>query len=741
VADLEGESVELELVLADERHRTRVTERTGRFEPVLARGTPFRVRVVDQPESTTRRCFAPLRELRVGERPRIRCRVETVCDGLQGVSLPSEVRFEDAFPELERPERMEEGAPRSYADVDRAAGHLYLASGHGEVFRFEERPDVTTMDEVLDIEERVQFDPGEGLIALALHPRFPAMPHLFVQYLEAEAEAVHVSRFTSTDEGASFDPESEVDILTLPKPDGGDHNGGLLRFGPDGLLWTSFGDGGFAIPPLDNAQELDNLHGTIIRIDVDGELPYVVPPDNPFVDVPDARPEIWAYGLRNVFRGSFDRETGALFVGDVGGGLFEELDRIEPGANYGWPLREGFVCQDESESCASEGFVEPIHTYEHTEVYHAVIGGPVYRGRALEGLNGSLLFADYQTHEVFALHEPYGTPVAERLGDSGAAVVDFLEDEEGEVLILGFGGDLLRLGPAGAGIDAPRRLSNTGCMDPEDPASPRTGFVPYAIAAPLWSDGTSKQRWVFLPDGERVSWTGRGDAELPPGSALLKEFSREGRRLETRVILHQTEGTWLALSYRWAEDGSDATLVEDPTEETIAGRPWLFPDPGQCPTCHTDAAGFSLGLTARQVDGELGYPVLAAARVVPPVAPELPSMADPLDEAAPLTARARSFLDANCSGCHRPEHPIRARLDLRFGTALGATGLCDPPVLSDLGIPDARIVAPGDPDRSVLFHRAISRDPRTQMPPLATFEPPAAAPVLEQWIADLEGCE
>ncbi len=743
LADLEGESVELELILADARHRTWASGATERFEPVLERGTPFHLRIVTQPEATDRRCFAPLRELRVGERPRVRCRVERVCDGLEDVSLPSEVRFEDAFPSLEWPERMEEGAPRSYADVDRAGGHLYLASGFGEVFRFEDDAATTTMTEVLDIEDRVHFDPGEGLFALALHPRFPSVPHLFVQYLEDGAGAVHLSRFTSMDEGASFDPDSEVDILTLPKPDGRDHNGGLLRFGPDGMLWTSFGDGGFTIPPLTNAQELDNLHGTIIRIDVDGELPYEVPPDNPFLDVPDARPEIWAYGLRNVFRGAFDRETGELFVGDVGGALFEELDRIDAGANYGWPIREGFVCQDGSESCPSEGFVEPIHTYEHTEVYHAIIGGPVYRGRALDGLSGSLLFADYQTGEIFALRDPYGTPELEVLGDSGAAVVAFLQDEDGEVLILGFGGGLLRMRPAEPGIDAPSRLSNTGCMDRQDPAVPRSGFVPYDIEAPLWSDGASKRRWVFLPDGERISWDGSGDAELPPGSALLKEFSRDGRRLETRVILHQADGRWLALSYRWNEDGSDATLVEDPIETTIDGRPWLFPDPGQCPTCHTDAAGFSLGMTARQVvpDNDRGYPVLARARVVPPEAPDLASLVDPMDDSAPVDVRARSFLHANCSGCHRPEHPIRARLDLRFGTELGATGLCDIPVVSDLGIRDARIVAPGEPDRSILWHRATSREPRVQMPPLATFELPAAAGVLEAWIVGLERCE
>lgn len=744
VQDLDGESIELELSVDGATYRAETNEDRARFLPIFERGTPYTVRVVQQPSGEGRRCAAPTRALEVGDTATVRCRVERVCERLAETRLTREAEFEEVFPDLVRPPKFggdPEGEPRTYSDFTRYADYLYVASRNGQIFRFEERADVTEMEVVLDIEEGVQIEPGEGIIALTLHPRFESEPYLYVQYLTANMREARLSRFESTDGGASFDPDSETVLIDLPKPPNvRDHNGGMLLFGPDGMLWTSFGDGGFRVPPYPFAQETDNLYGTIVRIDVDAGEPYAVPADNPFVDDPEFAPEIWAYGLRNVFRGQFDRETGALFVGDVGGDLFEEIDRIEPGLNYGWPIREGFVCLDGSDECESEGYTDPLHVYPHTAIYHAVIGGPVYRGTTFDGLGGALLFADFQTQEVFAARDPYGDFDVEMIGNAGMGVVDFLEDDTGEVLLLGIDGGIRRMSPAGDAIEAPERISETGCMDGDDPTAPITGFVPYSVAAPLWSDDADKRRFFFVPDGAEATVDARGDLVLPPGSAAIKEFSRDGRRLETRLMVRREDGDWLAFSYRWNDEQTDAELVRDPIDTEIDGRRWLFPDSTQCPTCHTEAAGFTLGIEAHQLLAVGEYADLASRHLVPE-APSIAPLVDPADEGLDLETRARAFLHSNCSGCHRPGHPIRPSLDLRFGTALADTNLCLPPDVDTLGIPDARIVTPGDPDASVLIRRLEDLTPRVRMPPLASYEVAPEAAIVRDWVSSLTACE
>ena len=292
----------------------------------------------------------------------------------------------------------------------------------------------------LDITGQVDTIGEGGLVGLAFHPNFGANGIFFVCYTASEADAyqVVVSRFHGSGTSSSqADPEEEVileiDHQTLV------HNGGELAFGRDGYLYISVGDGAFMEELGDLAQDLTSLSGKILRIDVDQD-PYGIPPDNPFVGHPNAREEIWAYGFRNPFRMSFDRFSERLFVGDVGESGVEEIDLVVPGGNYGWRHLEGDECFPPSvEDCDREGFQPPIAAYAHDGTRpSAVIGGLVYRGRALTTLWGSYLFSDFVSGKVWALRElSRGRFRRRQVGLLGMQAASWGADEQGEILIPG----------------------------------------------------------------------------------------------------------------------------------------------------------------------------------------------------------------------------------------------------------------------------------------------------------------
>jgi glucose/arabinose dehydrogenase len=243
------------------------------------------------------------------------------------------------------------------------------------------------------------------------------------------------------------DPASELVILEQPQPYS-NHNGGAVRFGPDGMLYLGLGDGGSEGDPQGNGQDLGNWLSTIIRIDVrhaSAAQPYVVPPDNPFVGTAGAKPEIWAYGLRNPWRMSFDSATGALWVGDVGQDRFEEVDVVRRGGNYGWSHVEGFSCYKPSTNCGIADTVPPLVVYPHGPEC-SISGGVVYRGRAIPALDGHYLYGDYCSGAVWALDaSTRANPV--RLATGVGNVVAFGTDAAGEVYVLTFGAPVLKVVP------------------------------------------------------------------------------------------------------------------------------------------------------------------------------------------------------------------------------------------------------------------------------------------------------
>ena len=372
--------------------------------------------------------------------------------GAEVDELPLPVATEVAFPDLqwEGWKGEVDGKPNPLRPIvlthaGDGSNRVFVAEQHGMIYVFPNDPKTTQAKLFLDLRDRVVYDDKsneEGFLGLAFHPRFKENGEFFVFYTTRQAKRTNVlCRFhVRKDDPDRADPDSEEELLRLTRPFW-NHDGGSLCFGPDGCFYFSTGDGGAGGDLYDNGQHLDTLLGKVLRIDVDHKdagKAYAVPKDNPFVDRPGARPEIWAYGLRNVWRMAFDRPTRRLWAADVGQNLFEEIDLIRPGGNYGWNRREGLHPFGARGSAQKPEFIEPIWEYDH-EVGKSIIGGAVYHGTRLPELEGYYVYGDYVTAKLWALRydEDKGRVVANRpIKDRGKAMFSFGEDEKGEIYLL-----------------------------------------------------------------------------------------------------------------------------------------------------------------------------------------------------------------------------------------------------------------------------------------------------------------
>lgn len=331
------------------------------------------------------------------------------------------------------------------------SNRVFVAEQEGVIKVFPNDADVEEASVFLDIDERVIYKDNqneEGLLGFAFHPDFSKNGQLFVYYTTASAEHTSVvSRFTvSKEDPNKADPDSEQEILRIPQPYW-NHNGGTIAFGPDGYLYVALGDGGSGNDPDGNGQNLLTLLGSILRIDVDHPADgkgYGIPKDNPFIDreivvnrrgkKEPARPEIYAYGLRNVWRMSFDRESGHLWAADVGQNLWEEINIITKGGNYGWNVREArHWFRPDGNDVKSDEMIDPIWEYHHN-IGKSITGGHVYRGKAVPELVGKYVYADYVTGLLWALEYDGNKAVANyTLTGEKLPVMSFGEDEAGEV--------------------------------------------------------------------------------------------------------------------------------------------------------------------------------------------------------------------------------------------------------------------------------------------------------------------
>jgi glucose/arabinose dehydrogenase len=327
------------------------------------------------------------------------------------------------------------------------SNRVFVGTQHGVIHVFPNDQKAAQTTVFLDLQHKVKYNDAtneEGFLGLAFHPKYKENGEFFVFYTIKQPNLTNVvSRFrVRKDDPNRADPDSEEVLLTIKKPFW-NHDGGTILFGPDGYLYITHGDGGLANDPYDNGQKMSSLLGKILRIDVNRKengKNYAIPPDNPFVNRADARPEIWAYGLRNVWRMAFDPKTGKLWAADVGQNLYEEINLIERGGNYGWNRREGVHPFGSKGTGVRKEFIEPIWEYHH-DIGKSITGGTFYRGQTFPELHGHYLYADYVSGRIWALRydEAKGRVVANHpIKDRGLPIMSFGEDEKGEVYLMTF---------------------------------------------------------------------------------------------------------------------------------------------------------------------------------------------------------------------------------------------------------------------------------------------------------------
>jgi glucose/arabinose dehydrogenase len=608
----------------------------------------------------------------------------------------------------------------------------------------------------LDLTGRLDDFWERGLLGLAFHPDFPRTPHLFVLYVARQPYTHHVlSRFTML--GDRADPASELVLLEGDDqaklggkaPHG--HQGGPLRFGPDGKLYIGLGEQTAGEP----AQRLDSLLGKILRLNPDGSIPE----DNPFVSETTGKYRaVWARGLRNPFGLAHEPGTGRLFETDVGQSSWEEVNVIERGANYGWPHAEGLS--------TNAAFRNPLHTYPPV-VGRSVVGAAFGPASLPPEWRGKFFLADWAANWVKALdpRQPEN-PKTFAKGLNNPVALEFTAD--GALLVLNRGtiwrdgkkwksntGSLIRIRPlsdgetltaAPARTPLPRTLAAEGLLDTLRPSTGSSEFVEFEINLAPWTPGVVSRRWISLPPGARLEVNAEGEFEFPARAIVVQQYAVEktGKPFETHVHWFTGPRTARAAAYRWLTDGAAASLVEDGALLQLPGdaqHKWFTPGCEENLLLDYAVVGFLLPVNLRQIHrGEqLEQWVARGWLTAPPDLSTTPPLAALDDASAPLEMRVRSYLDVNCAICHRPGGPSRGSFDARFLTPLAKQNLLGGELLAgDLGIPGARVVVPGIPERSVLLQRLVRTD-ATRMPPVAVnaLSSPVA-PLLETWIRSLK---
>ena len=653
----------------------------------------------------------------------------------------------------------------------------------GHIRTFTNNNAATSSSMFLDISSEVSFGGELGLFGIAFQPNFPTDPRAFVSYTTNIGGQTwsHISQFRTTDNGATLDPATETVLVAVHQP-AANHNGGFIAFGPDGMLYFGLGDGGMEGDPwgtIGNGQNTKTLLGKILRIDVgaSGSTGYTIPAGNPFAGnatcsadgstSPTDCPEIYAWGIRNPWKASFDRQTGKLWLGDVGQDLWEEVDTVVAGGNYGWRCYEAAFpyLPNSCGTAPPASLLPPIAQFAHTGNYNSITGGYVYRGSVIRTLFGQYVFADFLNgmYTVNSAATPTVTvPSSSLIAIGGVWVSAFAEDLSGELYVVEYGGHLYKLTGTGSGGSntIPNLLSATGCVSAGNATQPAAGLIPYAPSAPFWSDGAVKRRWIALPDGTQIDTTAAsGDWSFPSGTVLVKDFSIGNQLIETRLFMRHPDGVWAGYTYEWNAAQTDATRVTGGKDVAVAGlaTPWHFPSEAECMRCHTQAAGYSLGPETGQLNGNYAYPsapsppftgltanqlftlnsiTLFSPAISAPSA-SLPSYPDPQGSAGTLAERARAYLHTNCSQCHRPSGGTTVNLDLRYQTAIGATNTCGVTATKNLGIAGAKVIDPGNPANSMVYLRMHQRGVN-QMPPIASNAiDEAGATLLFNWISGM----
>ncbi len=690
------------------------------------------------------------------------------------------------------------------------------------IVRMKDEPKTAETEKLLEY-DGVAYD-------IKFHPTFKSNGYVYIgmngpSSAPSGAKKTRVLRYTmERTPPYKLDPKTETLIIEWPS-DG--HNGGALAFGTDGMLYATSGDGTSDSDTHIVGQDLSKLTAKVLRLDVDhtdkGKA-YSVPKDNPFLGIKDARPETWAYGLRNPWRMTVDERTGHLWVGNNGQDLWEQAYLLQKGANYGWSVMEGSHPFYLHRKPGPTPFSKPTVEHPHSEA-RSLTGGIVYYGAKYPELQGAYLYGDYSTGKIWGVrHDGERVVWHKELASTRLQITGFGTDSHGEVLITDHRG-------AGEGglytLEAmpkdtlpstfPRKLSESGLFRSVKEHIMEPALIPYSVNAPLWSDGAHKERWIALPDADwHIDLPVQRGWSFPDKTVLVKSFALEmeegnlasRRWIETRFLTNQ-KGEWFGYSYQWNDEQTDGVLVDakgldreySVRQKATADKPagfrkqlWHYPSHTECMVCHSRAANFVLGLTDlqmnkvhdyggvrdnqlrvlehlgvlrvnwmeetknalrdeakakgmtdKQIKDYLAKHTATRSQREPAVSTLLTTspekyrrLVDPYDPKLDVNLRARSYLHANCAQCHVEAGGGNAQMELEFTTKLSKTRLVDVKPLHDtFGLADARLVAPGHPERSVLLQRIRHRGPG-HMPPLATSEVDrAAVQVLHDWIKQM----
>jgi uncharacterized repeat protein (TIGR03806 family) len=697
---------------------------------------------------------------------------------------PPPYKLVRAFPKLKFTE------PLEMAFVPHKKAWFVLERG-GKIFMFDTDPNTEEKKLVLDV--------GRGSYGMALHPQFEKNGFIYISNMPPSArdtaDGSRVSRYKIDPAKMQGEASSEKIILTWPR---GGHNGGCLRFGPDGYLYLVTGDGSGIADQLETGQNINDLLASILRIDVDktdGDKAYRIPDDNPFVKTAGARGEVYAYGLRQVWKMSFDTATGDLWGGEVGQDLWEMVYKIEKGGNYGWSVSEGNHPFRPERKKGPSPILKPIVEHNHFE-FRSITGGFIYHGKRLPELKGAYIYGDYDTGRAWMLkYDGKVQKVTENkeLAKSTLRIVAWGQDAEGEVLALDFiQGGIYQLNPSPpAPADAPkfpRKLSETGLFTSTKDMTPTPGLIPYSVNAELWSDGATKDRYIAIPGSGKVEYETMTYPQPAPGSVpgwrfpdntvLVKNFYLElepgnpksRRRLETRLLHGRIypgteevgDQVWSGYTYIWNDTQTDAELADAKGVDrqfTIKDakapggerqQTWHFPSRVECNMCHTVTAKYALGLNTAQMNKDHNYNGVIANqmstlehiglfdRKLPATPDKLPKLVDYHDTKADINDRARAYMHANCSHCHRKWGGGNAEFQLLATLPLKETGTDVKPAHGNFDLKDPLLLVPGHPERSMIHHR-MTRLGLGRMPHIAsTVVDQEGVKLIEEWIKGLK---
>jgi putative heme-binding domain-containing protein len=701
--------------------------------------------------------------------------------------LPLPFVLEPAFPKLSF------SGPISINRLPESNRYLVLEQ-HSRIYSFVDDETTNVADLFVDfsvqkpmcggLEDREQR--RIDLFSIAFHPQFAQNKFAYLCYTSSSKETkTHISRF-SIDCAAPprLLVDTEVDILTC---DGGGHNGSTLLFDREGYLYISIGDLTEPSPPdrLNTGQDISDLYASILRINVDQADPgrnYSIPPDNPFVRLKNTRPEVYAYGLRNPFRMSFDSQSGDLWVGDVGWEAWEMIYRVRAGGNYGWAVKEG-PGDVKPQQLGPTPILPPDVALGHNEAA-SVTGGLVYHGTKFPQLAGKYIFGDWVTRKFWATSfDNERVTGLEEIAVGQVKPICFEVDRTGELLILDYSesnqaAGIYRLAPnpdASNSVDNfPRRLSETRLFADTATLSLAEGVVRYEINAPAWADGAQVEYALAIPGNEKtatfyqnpqktVNWFNT-KVTLPVGAVLAKTFAfvpsdptNPPQRIETQVALKDEQSEWQFYTYRWNDAGTDADLVEASggsrmieINESLGPRNllWQFGSRSQCRICHTLWTGETVGFTEAQLrrptqGKDSWHKLIEGGWITINETPKptddayYSALVNPYDPNHPVDRRARSYLHTNCAHCHMNGGNASTVFEVQFDKPIADTKIRTRPMRGDMGVKDAEILVPGEPTQSVLLLR-MAKSGAGRMPHIGSqVTDIAGVRLIRQWIDSL----